>query len=132
MISYRLFILPCVLIPLLLLNGCGPKADYAIVPIEGVATYKGSPLPDTMSLDFVVADHRGSMAKIGAGGAFQTIHTPEIKGVPVGTARVRVYWDAQGDPPNEYKELFAKYGYASDGFNVEITKPDKNLQVEFP
>ena len=132
MISYRFFMSFWVLVPIFCLSGCGPKADYAIVPIEGVASYNGAPLPDSCSLTFTVGEHRASLGRIGAGGAFKTVHTPEIKGVPVGKAKVRVTWDAQGDPPGEYKELFAKYGYDSEGLEIEITKPDKTLRVEFP
>ena len=132
MVPYRFFVSFCVFVPLLFLSGCGPKADYAIVPIEGVASYKGTPLSNSWSLEFTVGDRRASLGIIGAGGAFKTIHTPEIQGVPVGKAKVRVMWNDQGDPPGEYKEFFAKYGYDSEGLEIEITKPDKNLHVEFP
>ena len=133
MFSFRFFPLFFSLVPLLFLTGCSPKANYAIVTIEGTASFNnGTPLPDSCTLEFNVGDYRSSLGKIGPGGTFKTMHTPEINGVPVGTAKVRILWNAEGDPPQEYATLLEKYGYISEGLEVEITKSDKNFKIEFP
>ena len=115
--------------------GCGPKAPYSIVPIEGVVTWDGKPIPKEFTLKF--RPENGKMESTGFikdGGKFTTIHTVDIDGVPTGNCTVHVIWSG-GDgtsPPEEYMPLVSKYGFASDGFPVEITKKDKKMKLDFP
>lgn len=126
---YALFICSACLLAISF-TGCGPKAPYDIVPIEGTVTYKGQALQGC-SLTFSVGDYRDSVGFVDSTGRFTTIHTPEIKGVPKGSCIVRVGWTGEGNPPAELKELFEKYGDGKEGLAIEITKPDKNLTLNF-
>jgi hypothetical protein len=120
------------LIALAICSGCsGDKYPYQIVPFEGMITFKGEPLKDVM-LEFTVGDFRTSSAAVGEGGRFRAVHGPGVFGVPVGTCTLRVRW-ALGEsspPPPEYTELFAKYGYGTEGFVFEITRPERDFRID--
>ena len=116
--------------------GCAPKAPYDLVPIKGVATYNGKPLPEGFTLQFENADgSRPSIAKIGPDGSFEAIHTASQKGVKPGSNAIVVYWN---DPPEvnpvpeEFAGLVKKYGFTgTDKMTVDISKKDANFKVEF-
>lgn len=112
------------------LVGCRPSAPYTMAQLEGTVTYQGKPL-ENVTLEFSVGDNRPSSAMAKAGGKFKAIHTPSIDGVPVGKCIVRVSWSGMDDAPADLKELFEKYGYGSPGKEIEITKTDKNYQLDF-
>jgi len=115
--------------------GCGPKAPYSVVPIEGVVTWEGKPLPKEFTLSFRPENGMAeSTGFIKDGGKFTTIHTVDIDGVPTGKCTVRVKWSGGfgTTPPEEYNSLLSKYGFTSEGIPVEITKKDKNLKLDFP
>ena len=123
----------CALTPL---TGCKPKAPYALVPIKGVATYNGQPLPEGFSIQFEPEDgSRPSFGKIGPGGSFEAIHTATQKGVKTGKNVVKVYWNEPPElnpVPEEYKNLMAKYGFTgSETMTVDIQKKDSNFTVDF-
>jgi len=124
-----------VVVLLLCIAGCGVKAPYPVVPIEGVVTWGGKPIPKEFTLKFrPESGMNESTGFIKDGGKFATIHTVDIDGVPTGKCTVRVIWSG-GDgtfPPDEYKPLVGKYGFTSEGLPVEITKKDKNMKLDFP
>jgi hypothetical protein len=115
--------------------GCGQKAPYPVVPIEGVVTWEGKPIPKEFVLKFrPESGMTESTGFIKDGGKFVTVHTVDIDGVPTGNCTVRVQWNG-GDgtsPPDEYKPLVSKYGFTTEGFPVEIKKKDKNMKLDFP
>ena len=117
-------------------SGCGPKAPYDMVPISGVATYQGAPLPTGFRVVFEPTDgSRSSFGNIQEGGKFEAVHTASIKGVKAGTCKVKVFWNGnpETDPvPEEFAELMSKYGMTgTDVKEVEITKKDNKYKVDF-
>ena len=117
--------------------GCKPKAPYGLVPIAGVATYQGQPIPVDFRVEFEPTDgSRSSFGNIQEGGKFEAVHTASQKGVKAGMCKVRVYWNKNPltDPvPEEYEEMIEKYGMTGpDAPEVEITKKDKNFKIDFP
>ena len=119
-----------------LVVGCKPKAPYALVPISGVATYNGKPLPTGFTVQLEPPDGaRASVGVIREGGKFEMVHTPSQKGAKPGTNVVHIYWN---DPPevnpvpDEYKNLMAKYGFSgSEKMTVEVSKKDANFKIDF-
>lgn len=119
----------------LFVTGCGVKAPYPVVPIEGVVTWGGKPIPKEFTLRFRPENGMNeSTGVIKDGGKFTTIHTVSIDGVPTGQCTVRVAWSGGfgTSPPDEYKPLVSKYGFTSEGIPIEITKKDLNLKLDFP
>ncbi len=117
-------------------SGCGPKAPYELVPISGVATYQGQPLPTGFRVEFEPTDgSRPSFGNIQDGGKFEVIHTASQKGVKAGMCKVKVYWNGnpETDPvPEEFAEMLSKYGMSgTDVKEVEIKKKDNNFKVDF-
>ncbi|MBP3557394.1 MAG: hypothetical protein J6K20_06785 [Thermoguttaceae bacterium] len=117
-------------------SGCGPKAPYELVPISGVATYQGKPIPTGFRVEFIPADgSRSSFGNIQEGGKFEAVHTPSQKGVKSGTCQVKIYWNDNPEinpVPEEYAEMIAKYGHTgTDVKEIEIKKKDKNFKIDF-
>ena len=109
----RSFLTTAALGSVALVVGCKPKAPYALVPISGVATYNGKPLPTGFTVQL----------------------EPPDKGAKPGTNVVHIYWN---DPPevnpvpDEYKNLMAKYGFSgSEKMTVEVSKKDANFKIDF-
>lgn len=132
----RSFLATAALGSVALVVGCGPKAPYQVVPISGVATYNGQPLPVGFTVQLEPPDgSRASVGVIREGGKFEMVHTTAQKGAKTGSNTVRVYWN---DPPeinpvpDEYKKLMAKYGFGgTENMTVEITKKDTNFKIDF-
>ncbi|MCF0234117.1 MAG: hypothetical protein HUK22_03965 [Thermoguttaceae bacterium] len=115
--------------------GCKPKAPYSLVPISGVATYKGTPLPEGFLIQFEPTDgSRPSSGIIREGGKFEAVHTPSQKGVKSGPCKIRAYWNKppELEPcPEEYVEMVEKYGMTGEGMDVTIEKKNPNYEVKF-
>ena len=120
----------------LLQAGCGPKAPYDLVLLEGVATYAGKPISKDFRLEFSSLDgKRPSTAFIKADdGKFVAIHTVNQDGVPSGQCRVNIMWggDIGTTPPKEYEPMLKKYGFGTAGLKLEFTKHDKKYKLDFP
>ncbi len=117
--------------------GCGGnKAPYGVVPVAGVVTYKGAPLPQNFKIDFLPEDgKRGSGAILrGNDGAFTAVHTVSQDGVPTGKCKVTVAWAGPigTSPPEEFAPLLQKYGFGKEGLPMEITKKDLKMKIDFP
>ncbi len=116
--------------------GCGGKAPYKLVPIEGVATYQGTPLPVGFIIQFEPTDgSRPSSGIIREGGKFKAAHTASQMGVKQGPCVVRVYWNEPPElkpVPEEYEDLIARCGMTGeDAPQIEIKKKDTNFEVKF-
>ncbi|MBQ7110044.1 MAG: hypothetical protein IJO06_02385 [Thermoguttaceae bacterium] len=116
-------------------SGCGPKAPYELVPISGVATYQGKPIPTGFRVEFEPTDgSRPSFGNIQEGGKFEVVHTASQKGVKAGPCKVKIYWNGnpETDPvPEEFAEMMSKYGMTgSDVKEVEIKKKDNNFKLD--
>ncbi|MGI6402303.1 MAG: hypothetical protein ACOX0A_09410 [Thermoguttaceae bacterium] len=126
-----------VLVAVVAVVGCKPKAPYGLIPISGVATYQGQPIPEGFRIEFEPTDgSRASFGNIEAGGRFEAIHTASQKGVKAGPCKVRIYWNKNPETepvPEEYSEMMAKYGMSGpDALDVTIEKKSKDFKVEFP
>ena len=125
-----------VLVLLLVVSvGCGPKAPYDLVRVEGVVTYAGKPLPKNFRLTFLSADgKRPSAATTQDDGKFIAYHTLQEDGVPKGKCQVTVVWggDIGTTPPEEFAPMLEKYGFGTEGLTLEFTKHDKKYKLNFP
>ncbi|MDR3199571.1 MAG: hypothetical protein LBU34_17015 [Planctomycetaceae bacterium] len=116
---------------LLFVSGCKQSVPYDMAELEGTASYKGQPLENVV-LTFSSGSKRPSIAVVSADGKFKAVSSPSVKGVPIGKCVVRVGWETAPDaPPEQWKELFDKYGYESDGLEIDITKSNKNYSLNF-
>ena len=116
--------------------GCGPKAPYDLVILEGVATYAGKPIPNGFRLTFLSIDgKRPSSAVIKQdNGKFVSVHTLQQDGVPKGKCKVNVLWggDIGTSPPKEYEPMLQKYGFGTEGLEFEFTKNNRKFKLDFP
>jgi hypothetical protein len=116
--------------------GCGPKAPYDLVLLEGNATYAGKPIPKDFRLSFQPLDgKRSSSATIKTDdGKFATVHTLSQDGVPKGKCQVTVVWggDMGTSAPPGYEAMLAKYGFGTAGHEFEFTKNNKKFKLDFP
>ena len=116
--------------------GCGPKAPYDLVLLEGVVTYAGKPVTKDFRLEFLSADgKRPSSAFIKQDdGKFVAVHTVSQDGVPIGKCKVTIMWggDIGTSPPAEYEPMLKKYGFGTEGLTLEFTKNDRKYKLDFP
>jgi hypothetical protein len=127
----------CVLL-VLVLGGCSPEGPE-VVPVEGVATLGGEPVPN-LELNFFPEEGRPSWGVTDAKGRFKLNYTRGQDGARVGKHRVTV----RGGPPASAAEeisgraaespevalLRQKFATAeTTPLVIEITKPTKSLEV---
>lgn len=130
--------IPCLffVIIMTMIIGCGPKAPYDLVIVEGVATYAGKPISKDFRLTFLSVDgKRPSSATIKSDdGKFAAVHTLSQDGVPKGKCKVNVLWGGEmgTSPPGEYGPMLKKYGYGTEGLEFEFTKNDRKYKLDFP
>ena len=119
-----------------MITGCGPKAPYDLVLLEGTATYAGQPIPKSFRLTFQSLDgKRPSTATVKSDdGAFVAVHTLQQDGVPKGKCKVNVLWggDIGTVPPPEFGPMLQKYGFGSEGLELEFSKNDRKYKLDFP
>lgn len=127
----------------LLLLGCN-RGGPEIVPIEGVVTHKGQPVPN-LRIYFTPTDGRPSWAISDEKGRFVLDYDEDHDGAKVGTHKVWVLDESTNiDPtlamsggartrpkrPPFMDEILAKYSREKSTLTVEITKPDRNFQLK--
>jgi hypothetical protein len=116
---------------LFIISGCDSKVPYDLVPIEGIATYQGKPLPEEFIIVFQPSDgSRSSEGIVKKGGKFQLIHTPQMVGAKVGTNTVFVR--PIRVVPEGYKEFVNQYGLGATGFPVNIDRKNSAFKLDFP
>ena len=124
---------------LLFAAGCG-DSNSAMVPVSGILTYKGQPIPQVY-LRFEPDDlttKATSMAVTDASGRFEMFigSTPGVY-----RGKVKIYCDdplaAMGGRtpvPREveaaYRELCKKYGAGQSTYEATIDKPSSNLELK--
>lgn len=123
--------------------GCS-RGGPEIVPIEGVVTHKGQPVPN-LRIYFQPTDGRPSWAISDSNGRFVLDYDEDHDGAKVGTHKVWVLDEstnidptiamsggAQARPkrPPFMDEILAKYGRDKSTLTVEVTKPDRNFQLK--
>ena len=121
-------------LPLPLFVGCGEKLPYEVVGIRGTITFEGRPAPKGLRLQFAPANGMGrtSTAFVGEGGKFKAAYTRSVEGIQVGKVILTVGWSTGSDAsmPSEAVEIIKKFGAATKGLPLEITKPDKEFRIE--
>lgn len=131
----RVFLASLTTAAVVAVSGCAPKAPYALVPISGVATYRGEPIPTGFRVEFEPTDGgRPSFGQIQAGGKFEVVHTASQKGVKAGPCKVKIYWNGNPETepvPDDFAEMIVKYGPAgTDAPEIEIKKKDLNFKLD--
>jgi hypothetical protein len=123
---------------LLAAAGCGSDGPK-IVPISGVATYKGEPVPSLL-LTFTPEKGRPSWGVTDSGGRFTLEYDAKNKGALVGNHTVSATYRASSPdeemgkvkPHPAVKVVTEKYGDSvKSPYKVEITGPSDNLEVKF-
>jgi hypothetical protein len=123
--------------------GCS-RGGPEIVPIEGVVTHKGQPVPN-LRIYFQPTDGRPSWAISDEKGHFVLDYDEDHDGAKVGTHKVWVLDEstnidptiamsggAQARPkrPPFMDEILAKYGRDKSTLTVEVKKADRNFQLK--
>jgi hypothetical protein len=121
--------------------GCGGGGPQ-IVPIEGVATHNGEPVPN-IRIYFVPTDGRPSWGITDETGRFKLDYDPEHTGAKVGTHTVWVLDEGSNIDPtaaasgaarpkrsSSIGEIVGKYGREKSTLQVEIKKADRNYQLK--
>ena len=126
-----IFVLIC------LVSGC-QKLPFKVVKLEGTLKYAGEPL-ENYEISFIPeGDGRQSSAIAGTGGRFKAKYSPTVMGVQTGKLFVKIIPLVSVGPGETHnftdkeKELNQKYGYASQGFPIEVTKANKNFVIDLP
>lgn len=111
--------------------GCAPRSPYTVVPIEGTLVYEGKPL-EGFIVEFRPEAGRPSSGVTDKDGKFSLVYTASQDGVQVGVSTVKITWRTgnQPPPPEQYNDMLKKFGYHSEGFKYEVTKPNKKLVLD--
>lgn len=121
--------------------GCS-RGGPEIVPIAGVATHQGQPVPN-IRIYFVPTNGRPSWGITDDGGHFELDYDPEQKGAKVGTHTVWIVDESRNVDPTlamsggqrpkrnpAIQALADKYGREKSTLTVEVKKADRNFQLE--
>jgi len=121
--------------------GC-TQSGPEIVPLAGVVTYKGEPVPNVRII-FQPTQGRNSWAIADANGRFALEYDAEHKGAKVGTHTVYVVDEGSNIDPTaamagvarkkrspELTETLAKYSPDKSALQVEVKKSDRNFQLK--
>ena len=107
---------------LLILNGCGGGPD--VVPVAGVLTYKGKPVPNVI-VDFMPAGGRPSWGKTDAQGRFQLEYDDKHKGALIGKHKVSARMPPHSElekVPGERPIVSSEMGTFLEKYNMDLTK----------
>ena len=128
----------CCTVLLMLLSGCGERRPET-VPVSGVATYKGKPVPRIL-LTFTPAMGRPSTGTTDAEGKFELSYEAEHKGAQPGTHTVTVDYlprdpgeemeieEGRKKRPPEIEAILKKY--ATQKLTVEVKEEPTTLDLK--
>lgn len=133
--------LACVVLPWVLCAGCFGNAD-PIVRVGGTITYQGQPLQGFV-VTFQPEKGRPSVSGIDEQGRFDLAYTFREKGVLKGKHKVYLHYSPvdtraamladRGRYDRRIREILQKYGaYDRTSFEVAITQPEDDLQIDLP
>jgi hypothetical protein len=124
----------------LTLLGCS-RGGPQIVPIEGTITHKGQPVPNVRI--YFAPDGRPSWAISDANGHFKLNYDADHDGAKVGTHQVWIIDESSNVDPTlamsggplpkrnpAIRELAQKYSQQNSPLKIEVTKADRNFQLE--
>jgi hypothetical protein len=122
-------------------GGCS-RGGPEIVPIEGVATHNGAPVPN-IRIYFAPAGGRPSWAITDEQGRFVLDYDPDHKGALVGTHKVWIIDESANVDPTlamsggarpkrspASAELAAKYSRDHSPLTVEVKRADRNFELK--
>jgi hypothetical protein len=116
----------------LAITGCAGGDAPDVVPVTGVATRNGQPIP-SVTLCFQPASGRPSLGECDAQGKFKLRYTREQDGAKIGTHTVYVLYSTEASPgpaPKDIKAITDKYGTPEiSPLKIEIKKREDNLEV---
>ena len=121
--------------------GCG-RAGPEIVPIEGIVTHNGEPVPN-LRIYFVPTDGRPSWAISDANGRFVLDYDIDHDGAKVGTHTIWVLDEGSNVDPTAamsggprpkrspaISQIVEKYGREKSTLQVEVKKADRHFQLK--
>jgi hypothetical protein len=134
--------LPLITSLLYLFNlGCS-RGGPEVVPIEGILTHNGEPVPN-MRIYFVPTDGRPSWGVSDTSGRFALSYDPEHQGAKVGTHTIWLVDESANvdetaamsgaSRPKRSpaaSQLIAKYGREKSTLKVDVKKADRNFQLK--
>jgi len=125
----------------LAVSGCGGGGPE-VVPIEGIATHNGQPVPN-IRIYFVPTDGRPSWAITDERGRFALDYDPDHKGAKVGTHKVWIVDESRNIDPTiamsggarpkrspAIAEIASKYGKDNSTLEVEVKKANRNFELK--
>lgn len=123
-----------VLIALIATVGCG-GGKYDVVPVEGVLTYEGQPVPQ-MIVSFKPDGGRASEATTDENGKFRMQYSIDQFGIKPGPQEISAYWVSPTDdgsvPPTELQKNVVKYFKKNPPIKVTIEQSQKNFEIKLP
>jgi len=115
-----------------LLGTCS-RSGPQIVPVSGVVTHNGKPVP-FVTVYFQPTSGRPSLGNCDGEGRFTLGYTREQNGAKVDTHTVYVVYfgeAAAGPAPPDWKEIYKKYGTPElSPLKIDVTKAMKNLEIK--
>jgi hypothetical protein len=126
----------------LAVSGCGGGGPE-VVPIEGIATHNGQPVPN-IRIYFMPTDGRPSWAITDDRGHFVLDYDPEHKGAKVGTHKVWIVDESRNIDPTiamsggprpkrapAIADIVTKYGSRETSpLEVEVKKANRNFELK--
>jgi len=114
-------------------GGCAKK--YDVVPVRGVLTYEGQPVPG-MIVRFQPSVGRFSDGLTAEDGTFEMTYTIDTMGVEVDTHEVTVLWsppteDGRVKPSRLQRDVLADF-QKHGPIKVTIDTPQRNFEIKLP
>ncbi|MFN3150259.1 hypothetical protein [Bremerella sp.] len=123
-----------VLLALISTAGCG-GGKYDVVPVEGILTYEGQPVPQ-MIVSFKPDGGRASEATTDENGKFRMQYSIDQYGIAPGPQEISAYWVSPTDdgsvPPTELQKNVVKYFKKNPPIKVTIEQPQKSFEIKLP
>jgi len=117
-----------------MLAGCG-SGKYDVVPVEGVLTFEGEPVPQ-MIVSFKPVGGRAAEATTDEEGRFKMQYSIDQYGILPGAQEINAYWVSPSDdgsvPPTELQKKVIQYFKKNPPLAVTIDQPQKNFEIKLP
>jgi hypothetical protein len=115
--------------------GC-TSGNSSVVPVSGVVTYKGQPVPG-MRIAFQPDQGRGSTGTTAQDGSFEMYFTRDQKGVQVGRHEVKLDWSPEDEegpltPQDQVVEKVLAYFDEHGPLEIAVQAPETDLKIELP
>ncbi|MEW4565512.1 hypothetical protein AB1K70_23495 [Bremerella sp. JC770] len=122
------------MVPFAMLVGCG-GGKYDVVPVEGVLTFEGEPVPQ-MIVSFKPVGGRAAEATTDQEGRFKMQYSIDQYGIEPGAQEINAYWVSPSDdgsvPPTELQKKVIQYFKKNPPLAVTIDQPQKHFEIKLP